>query len=309
MGFGTAGLSSGGSFGALTHFRGRPIIIGMKHRMEDLDAVIRNALQEDMPQGDVTSGSIVPPESRAEAVFLAKERGVLAGLDVARRVFHGVDPEAVFTDCAADGAAFQAGDILARVAGRAVSLLKAERTALNFLQRLSGIATETRRYVRAVEGTGARILDTRKTTPGLRFLEKYAVRMGGGFNHRFSLSDMVLIKDNHLRVAGSVTEAVRRVREKIGPDMRIEVEVTDLAGVREALFCGADVIMLDNMTAETVREAVAHVSGRASLEVSGKITPEKARDAARLGVDFISVGALTHSFRSIDISLEFEGEE
>ena len=278
----------------------------MKLKTEDLDAVIRTALLEDLPQGDVTSESIVSPEDITGAVFLAKEDGVLAGLDVARRVFDRIDPDVLFTDHAADGAAFRSGDILARVDGRSLSLLKAERTALNFLQRLSGIATETRRYVRAVEGTGAKILDTRKTTPGLRFLEKYAVRMGGGANHRFSLSDMALIKDNHLQVAGSISEAVRRVREKIGRDMRIEVEVTDPAGVREALAAGADVIMLDNMAPERIREAVEFVAGRMPLEVSGKITPEKARDVARLGVDFISVGALTHSFRSVDISLEFE---
>jgi nicotinate-nucleotide pyrophosphorylase (carboxylating) len=280
----------------------------VKLNNEDLDAVIRTALLEDLPQGDVTSESIVSLEDRAGAVFLAKEDGVLAGLDVARRVFDRIDPEVLFTDHAADGAAFRSGDILARVAGRSLSLLKAERTALNFLQRLSGIATETRRYVRAVEGTGAKILDTRKTTPGLRLFEKYAVRMGGGSNHRFSLSDMALIKDNHLQVAGSITEAVRRVREKTGRDMRIEVEVTDPAGVREALAAGADVIMLDNMTPERIREAVEVVAGRVPIEVSGKITPEKARDVARLGVDFISVGALTHSYRSVDISLEFEDE-
>ncbi|MDW7759110.1 MAG: carboxylating nicotinate-nucleotide diphosphorylase [Acidobacteriota bacterium] len=280
----------------------------MKLNNKDFDAVIRTALLEDLPQGDVTSESIVSPEDRAEAVFLAKEDGVLAGLDVARRVFDRIDPEVLFTDHAADGAAFRSGDILARVDGRSLSLLKAERTALNFLQRLSGIATETRRYVRAVEGTGAKILDTRKTTPGLRLLEKYAVRMGGGANHRFSLSDMALIKDNHLQVAGSISEAVRRVREKTGRDTRIEVEVTDPAGVREALAAGADVIMLDNMTPERIREAVEFVAGRVPLEVSGKITPEKARDVARLGVDFISVGALTHSYRSVDISLEFEDE-
>jgi nicotinate-nucleotide pyrophosphorylase (carboxylating) len=280
----------------------------VKLNNEDLDAVIRTALLEDLPQGDVTSESIVSLEDRAGAVFLAKEDGVLAGLDVARRVFDRIDPEVLFTDHAADGAAFRSGDILARVDGRSLSLLKAERTALNFLQRLSGIATETRRYVRAVEGTGAKILDTRKTTPGLRLFEKYAVRMGGGSNHRFSLSDMALIKDNHLQVAGSITEAVRRVREKTGRDMRIEVEVTDPAGVREALAAGADVIMLDNMTPERIREAVEVVAGRVPIEVSGKITPEKARDVARLGVDFISVGALTHSYRSVDISLEFEDE-
>ena len=280
----------------------------MKLNNEDLEAVIRTALLEDLPQGDVTSESLVSPEDRARAVFLAKEDGVLAGLDVARRVFDRIDPDVLFADHAADGAAFRSGDILARVDGRSLSLLKAERTALNFLQRLSGIATETRRYVLAVEGTGTKILDTRKTTPGLRFLEKYAVRTGGGANHRFSLSDMALIKDNHLRVAGSISEAVRRVREKTGRDMRVEVEVTDPAGVREALAAGADIIMLDNMTPDQIREAVEFVAGRVPLEVSGKITLEKARDVSRLGVDFISVGALTHSYRSVDISLEFEDE-
>ena len=206
-----------------------------------------------------------------------------------------------------DGRSFGPGDVLARLEGSSISLLKGERTALNFLQRMSGIATKTREFVRALEGTKTRVLDTRKTTPGLRSLEKYAVRMGGGVNHRLSLSDMVLIKDNHLEIIGSVSEAVRRARAGIAPGIMIEVEVTGFEGAREALESGADMIMLDNMPLEKMKEVVDWIGGRVPVEVSGKITVESARRIAAFGVDFISVGALTHSFRSIDISLEFEG--
>ncbi|MDM7920462.1 MAG: carboxylating nicotinate-nucleotide diphosphorylase, partial [Methanosarcina sp.] len=204
-----------------------------------------------------------------------------------------------------DGYQFSPGDILAQISGRARSILKAERTALNFLQRLSGIATMTRAFVEEVKGTGAAILDTRKTTPGWRELEKYAVRVGGGKNHRMSLSDMMLIKDNHIRIAGGITAALKKAKEKVRPGVKIEIEATNLQEVEEALKGGADIIMLDNMKLEAIRQAVELVSGRVALEVSGKVNIKTVREIALTGVDFISVGALTHSFCSADISLEF----
>jgi len=272
---------------------------------QDIDAVIDAALREDMPEGDVTSEGIIPASALSEAVFLAKEDGILAGLAVARRVFEKIDPAVEFTGKLEDGAAFRRSDILACVEGPTLALLKGERTALNFLQRLSGIATVTRGFVDAVAGTKTRILDTRKTTPGLRLLEKYAVKTGGGTNHRLSLSDMVLIKDNHLRYVGSVAEAVRRARASVRPGVRVEVEAADLAQVREALAAGADMIMLDNMSLETMREAVVLAAGRVPLEASGNMTLERVRAVAETGVDYISVGALTHSARAVDISLDF----
>ncbi len=271
----------------------------------EFDAIIDAALREDMPEGDITSESVIPAGALSEAVFLAKEDGVLAGLPVVRRVFEKIDPSVEFVERIKDGAAFKKTDILARLKGPTVALLKGERTALNFLQQLSGIATVTRRFVDAVQGTKVKILDTRKTTPGLRLLEKYAVKMGGGTNHRLSLSDMVLIKDNHLRHVGSVAEAVRRARAAAKPGIRIEVEAAELAQVRDALAAGADMIMLDNMLIETMREAVTIAAGRVPLEASGTVSLERVRAVAETGVDFISVGALTHSARAVDISMEF----
>lgn len=271
----------------------------------EFDATIEAALREDMPEGDITSESIVPAGAVSEALLLAKEDGVLAGLTVARRVFEIVDPRVEFRGECPDGTAFRKGDVLARIKGPTVSLLKAERTALNFLQRLSGIATATRRFVDAVAGTKARIFDTRKTTPGLRLLEKYAVRMGGGTNHRLGLSDMVLIKDNHLRYVGSITEAVRRARARVPAGVKVEVEVTTVDEAREALAAPADIIMLDNMPLEGMKAAVALDAGRVPLEASGKVTLERVREIAATGVDYISVGALTHSSPALDISLEF----
>jgi nicotinate-nucleotide pyrophosphorylase (carboxylating) len=271
----------------------------------EFDAIIDAALREDMPDGDITSEAIIPADARSEAIFLAKEDGILAGLAIARRVFEKLDSVVEFTEKIMDGAAFRKSDILACVEGPTVALLKGERIALNFLQRLSGIATATRCFVDAIAGTKAKILDTRKTTPGLRLLEKYAVKLGGGTNHRLSLSDMVLIKDNHLRYVGSVAEAVRRARSKISPGVRIEVEAADLAQVRDALAAGADMIMLDNMTLEVMREAVALAAGRVPLEASGNMSLDRVRAVAETGIDFISVGALTHSARAVDISLDF----
>ncbi len=290
----------------LVHLTGslaQPIMISMK--IEEVDPIIEAALREDMPAGDITSESIVPARSRSRALILAKQAGVLAGLDVARRVFKAVDNRVRFEKCMEDGQEFKPGDVLARVEGSSISLLKAERTALNFLQRMCGIATKTRRYVDAVAHTRTKVLDTRKTTPTLRLLEKYAVRKGGGVNHRFSLSDMVLIKDNHLRLVGSVGEAVRMAREKTKPGTPIEVEVTSLDEAKEAVAAGASMLMLDNMSLKKIKEVLGWLRGRVPVEVSGKVSLGKARQVARLGVDYVSVGGLTHSYNSIDISLEF----
>lgn len=270
-----------------------------------VDAAIDAALREDAPDGDITSESVIPRDARSEAFFLAKEDGVLAGLDVAARVFARIDPDVIFIERFKDGSAFHQGDKLARVKGPTAVLLKGERTALNFLQHLCGVATVTRRFVEAVAGTRTEILDTRKTTPGLRRLEKYAVRSGGGTNHRLSLSDMVLIKDNHLRYVGSVAEAVRRARANVRPGVRVEVEAASLLQVREALAAGADMIMLDNMPLETMSQAVALAGGRVPLEASGNMTLDRVRAVAETGVDFISVGALTHSAKAVDISMDF----
>jgi nicotinate-nucleotide pyrophosphorylase (carboxylating) len=270
-----------------------------------VDDLVRAALREDMPEGDVTAESLVPPGEVSTAVLLAKEDGVLAGLPVARRVFELVDAGTVLSDERPDGTRLRRGDIVARVEGLTVALLKAERTALNFLQRLSGIATVTRRFVDAVSGTKAKILDTRKTTPGLRLLEKYAVRMGGGTNHRLGLSDMVLIKDNHLKHVGSIAEAVRRARERAPAGIKVEVEVTGLEEARQALAAGADVVMLDNMAEDEMKAVVDLFRGALPVEVSGNVTLERAPAIAALGVDYISVGALTHSAKALDISLEF----
>ncbi len=269
------------------------------------DALIETALKEDMPQGDITSESVIPADSESEAIILAKEEGVLAGIDVAERVFHKIDPSVVFKKNLNDGQKFRKGQTLATIQGSSISLLKGERTALNFLQRMSGIAKTTQLFVRALQGTKTKILDTRKTTPGLRSLEKYAVRMGGGVNHRFNLSEMVLIKDNHLRIVGSISQAVKSAKERIKPGVRVEVEATSIEEVQEAVQSGADMIMLDNMPKEAMKEVVKRVKGKVPLEVSGKVSLRKVKEIASLGVDFISVGSLTHSYKSVDISIEF----
>lgn len=271
----------------------------------EVDSIIEAALKEDMPQGDITSESIIPPRSRSKAIILAKEDGVLAGIDVASRVFQKIDPAVRFRKILEDGKAFKKGERLAEIEGSSISLLKGERTALNFLQRMSGIATATRKFVRAIQGTKTKIFDTRKTTPGLRLLEKYAVRMGGGLNHRFSLSEMVLIKDNHLKLVPSISEAIKRAKRRAEPGVKIEVEAKSLEEVKEAVEGGADMVMLDNMPSEKIKKAVKWIKGRVPVEVSGKVTLAKAKKAASLGVNFISVGSLTHSYKSVDISIEF----
>lgn len=270
-----------------------------------LEKIISIALQEDMPEGDITSDNVIPSDSVSKAEFVAKEEGILAGIEVAANVFLFLDPQVKFRKLIKDGEFIHIGNKLATVEGSSIALLKGERTALNFLQRMSGIATLTQRFVQELEGTFTRLLDTRKTTPGLRVLEKYAVRMGGGYNHRLNLSDMVMLKDNHLKLVGDISQAVAQAREKIKPGIKIEVETTNLKEVKEALQAGADLIMLDNMSIEEMREVVEWVKGRVPLEVSGKVDINQARAIAALGVDYISVGRLTHSYKSLDISLEF----
>jgi nicotinate-nucleotide pyrophosphorylase (carboxylating) len=272
---------------------------------EDLDPIIEATLKEDMPEGDITSENIIPSDSVSRAVFLAKEDGILAGIDIACRVFEHIDPEIRFEKHTEDGSEIRSGERLADLEGNSIALLKGERTALNFLQRLSGIATLTWKYVQATGGYETEILDTRKTTPSLRLLEKYAVKMGGGTNHRFSLSDMVLIKDNHLQISGGISDSVRKARERVKPGIKIEVEAATIDQVREAVQSGVDMIMLDNMTLDEMREAVVLVDGKVPLEASGNIQLPRVKEIAAAGVDFISVGGLTHSYSSLDISLEF----
>lgn len=267
------------------------------------------ALREDLALGDITSESTIPVERLAVATMIAKQDGVISGIEVARGVFARVDPELDFEPLVSDGDRVSRGTRLARVEGNARSILAAERTALNLIQRLSGIATLTARFADELAQTEATLVDTRKTTPGMRYLEKAAVRHGGGSNHRFNLGDAVLIKDNHLAAIGGshpIAEAVAAARQRAPHTSRVEVEVVDLDGVREALRAGADIIMLDNMTLDQMREAVAIVDGRALVEASGGITLETIARVAATGVDLISCGAVTHSAPSLDISLDFE---
>jgi nicotinate-nucleotide pyrophosphorylase (carboxylating) len=277
-----------------------------------LKALVRQALQEDAPFGDVTTQAIVPPTTRGIGVFIAKSSGVICGLPVAQMTFALLDDTVQFRPLCDDGDAVTAGTIVAEVEGNLQALLMGERVALNFLQRLSGIATLTRQFVEKAAPYGVRIADTRKTTPTLRWLEKYAVRCGGGVNHRFSLSDGVLIKDNHIRAAGSLTEAVRRARQNAHHLLRLEVEAQSLEQVREALTCGVDAILLDNFRPDELQEIVDIVRAwseqmgqpRPILEVSGGVTLETVEAIAKTGVDIISVGALTHSAPALDISME-----
>jgi len=274
----------------------------------DYRDLVARALAEDLGSGDVTTRAIVPADVRATAVLLAKAPCVVAGLPVAEEVCRQVDPQIVWTAVCADGDRRAPGDVLATLAGPAASLLAAERTLLNLLQHLTGVATLTRAFVDAAGGR-ITILDTRKTLPTLRRLEKYAVRCGGGTNHRFGLFDGVLIKDNHIRVAGSIHAAVTRMREDLtrrGVTMPIEVETQSLAEVDEAITIGADIIMLDNLDVAQMREAVARIAGRAKVEISGGVTLDRIPALADIGADFVSVGALTHSAHAADISLEIE---
>jgi nicotinate-nucleotide pyrophosphorylase (carboxylating) len=277
---------------------------------KEIDATIGIALDEDLSGGDATSEALIPAGLAGKAVLLVKEAGVLAGAEVAARVFKKIDPSLKVEMSLKDGAVVQANDVIGTISGSAISLLKAERTALNFLQRMSGIASQTAQYVKAIEGTSAGIYDTRKTTPGLRVLEKYAVRMGGGHNHRRSLGDAVLIKDNHIaamRLAGlNLEQIVQKARQNAPKGIIIEVEVTSVAEAAEACKASPDIIMLDNMSVPEMKKAVKLINGRAKVEASGNIRLNNVRSVALTGVDIISIGALTHSYKALDISLEMD---
>ena len=279
---------------------------------KEVDAVIDVALSEDTGHGDVTSEALIPPALAGRAEVLVKEKGILAGIEVAARVFHRVDPLLKIDILIKDGTAIKPGDIAANIVGGVTGMLKAERTALNFLQRLSGIASLTAQYVAEIDGFSAKIVDTRKTTPGLRLLEKYAVRMGGGQNHRLHLGDAVLIKDNHiaaLRAMGlGLKDIVAKARKNAPAGITIEIEVTSAREAVDALKAGADIIMLDNMPINEMKQVVSMVAGKAKLEASGGITLDNVRQVAMTGVDIISIGALTHSYKALDISLEMESQ-
>lgn len=273
---------------------------------------IRQWLQEDVGSGDVTSLTTIPETHQSIGIIHVKEDGIIAGLPVAELVFDVVDPALRFTARADDGTKVVRGTILAEVEGCTRSILTGERLALNLMQRLSGIATKTGRFVDAIEGRATRLVDTRKTTPGHRMLEKYAVRAGGGHNHRFGLYDAVMIKDNHIEASGGITEAIAAARSRIPHTMKIEVETENIAQVREAIEAGADIIMLDNMDLETMKQAVAEIKHHAPhtvVEASGGVTLETVRHIADTGVDVISVGGLTYSFLSLDISLDLNGKK
>jgi nicotinate-nucleotide pyrophosphorylase (carboxylating) len=272
-----------------------------------VDRLIELALEEDLGPGDVTTQALIPPDRKGAAQIRAKENLMVAGLPVAHRVFRKLESQVQFFPVAMEGQEVTPGGVLAQVRGPLAAILTAERTALNFLMRLSGIATYTRKIVNAVSGFPTAIVDTRKTTPGWRALEKYAVRVGGGANHRFGLFDGVLIKTNHLAAVGSLTDAVRLAREKTHHLLKIEVEVTSLAELEEALAAGADIIMLDNMDEATMAQAVNITAGRALLEASGSMTLERLPQVAATGVNLISMGALTHSAPALDIHLRLVG--
>ena len=275
-----------------------------------VDRLIDQALAEDLGCGDVTTESLVVDDQQGKALIIAKAKGVIAGIEITKQVFLKVDPALKVDALIDDGGNVTPGDIIARIEGKVASILKAERVALNFLQHLSGIASETARYVEAVRDLPVQITDTRKTTPGLRIVQKYAVQAGGGKNHRRHLGDDILIKDNHLaalhRQGLSMKEIIARARKKASPGLKIEIEVKTPQEAVEAAEAGADIIMLDNMNLDDMRQAVRLIEGRATIEASGGITLDRVRAAAETGVDLISVGALTHSSKALDISLEMD---
>jgi nicotinate-nucleotide pyrophosphorylase (carboxylating) len=273
-----------------------------------IEEIVECALLEDDVRHDVTTDALIPVDQDGIAYLTSKECGILAGVSIACKVFYKVDNSLVVDGKVEDGSRIQSGDVIATIEGKICGMLRAERVALNFLQRLSGIATETNRYVEAIQGLPVRILDTRKTTPGLRMLEKYAVRLGGGENHRMNLSESILIKDNHLAVLYhrglNLQEILKKARQNTSPQIKIEVEVTSPEEALQAVEAGADTIMLDNMSLEDMRRAVTLIHGRALIEASGGITLDVVRAVAETGVNFISIGALTHSVKSLDISLD-----
>ncbi len=271
-----------------------------------VDDIIKTALSEDINYIDSTADLLIPEDSVSSAYFTAKADGVLAGIEVAARVFTMLDPDIEIKLNMTDGAKVSKGDIIATMKGKTCAMLKAERTSLNILQHMSGIATYTNQCVEAVKGTNASITDTRKTLPGLRALQKYAVTVGGGRNHRFNLTDAAMLKDNHIDAYGGITPAVTELRKKAGHMLQIEVETRNLDEVREAVACGVNVIMLDNMSPEMMKEACEIVAGRAKTEASGNVTLDNIRAVAETGVDIISLGALTHSVKAFDISMKWD---
>lgn len=274
--------------------------------LQAANTLIDLALKEDVGSGDITTDNIIPAETRRKARMIAKAEGVVAGLPVAELVFRRLDPDLKWEIISPEGSKVKRGDVLVTFEGTYRALLTGERTALNFLQRLSGIATMSARYAEEVEEFKTVILDTRKTLPGFRMLDKYAVKTGGASNHRIGLFDMAMIKDNHIEVAGGIEKAVQAVRKNIAPDIKIEVEASTLEQVQESIAAGADVIMLDNMNLETMRKSVELIAGRAKIEASGNMTLERLKEVAAIGVDYISIGALTHSVNALDISQRIE---
>lgn len=271
-----------------------------------VDDVIKRALSEDINYIDVASDYLLEEDKTCSAYFIAKAEGVLCGIDVAMRVFELLDPTLKITECLKDGAKVKKGDIICRFSGNVRQLLKGERTALNLIQHMSGIATATAALVKQVEGTNASIAETRKTLPGLRALQKYAVTCGGGKNHRYNLSDCAMLKDNHIDAYGGITGAVNALREKLGHTVKIEVETRNLEEVREAVACGTDIIMLDNMSCEQMKEAVEIIGGRAVTEASGNMDEKSLAEVAATGVNIISFGSITHSVKAFDISMRIE---
>ena len=282
----------------------------MSSSKPQIEEIIDRALAEDLDKGDVTTEALIAGDQRGTGFIVAKKEGILAGIEVAKRVFHRIDPHLKIEIFVEDGARIEPDSKVAKISGSIGSILKGERVALNFLQRLSGIASETNRYVGAVKGLPVRIMDTRKTTPGLRSLEKYAVRVGGGKNHRMNLGDAILIKDNHLVALRSrglnIKEIIARARQNAPQQLEIEIEVRNMPEALEAAEAGADIIMLDNMNLSDMRRAAKSIHGRALIEASGGITLDNVRAVAETGVDFVSIGALTHSVRALDISLDLE---
>lgn len=271
-----------------------------------IDKLIDLALEEDIHTGDITTESIIPESSQAVATMTAKADGVISGLNVIKNVFGRFQKDLVWTPFVKDGDHVKKGDVILRIEASYPTLLRGERLSLNIFQRMSGIATETNRYVQELKDTNTQLLDTRKTAPGLRVLDKLAVKHGGGTNHRMGLYDMVMIKDNHIKMAGSITKAVEQVRQNVPSDIKIEVETTTLAEVQEALDCKVDIIMLDNMTNETMTQAVQLINGKAKTEASGNMNIPRLKEVAATGVDFISVGALTHTVSAMDISMNIQ---
>ena len=274
--------------------------------IESIKSVIDYALKEDIGNGDITTNSLIPIGLQTKATMVAKSTGVIAGLAIAEYVFRTLSTDITWKTFVKDGDKVSKGDLILEISGSYRALLTGERVALNFLQRMSGIATMTANYVDTLKGYKTKILDTRKTVPGLRLLDKYAVLMGGGTNHRIGLYDMVLIKDNHIKIAGGITNAVTQIKKNLSDGIKIEVETTTIEEVHEALAAGVDIIMLDNMSNSTMAESVRIIGGQAKVEASGNMTMDRLKEVAATGVDFISIGALTHSVTAFDISMNIE---